>query len=99
MLPSEMCPGQCLIILGDLNARVRSDHETWERVIGKNGVGICNSNVSFSCVHAALMTPPSPTHCSNYQSDRRYHGYIQCPNIGISLTTLLPGGLIERMCG
>jgi hypothetical protein len=33
-----------LIILGDFNARVGLDHKTWERIIGKNGVGKCNSN-------------------------------------------------------
>ena len=33
-----------LILLGDLNARVGTDHQTWEGVIGSEGVGKCNSN-------------------------------------------------------
>ena len=33
-----------LILLGDFNARVGTDHQTWEGVIGSEGVDKCNSN-------------------------------------------------------
>ena len=36
-----------LILLGDLNARVGTDHQTWEGVIGPEGVGKCNSNPCY----------------------------------------------------
>ena len=33
-----------LILISDFNARVGTDHQTWEGVIGAGGVGKCNSN-------------------------------------------------------
>lgn len=33
-----------LILLGDFNARVGTDHQTWEGILGKHGVGKSNSN-------------------------------------------------------
>ena len=48
-----------LILLGDFNARVGTDHQTLERVIGTEGVGKCNSNGPFplrKCAEHELIT-------------------------------------------
>ena len=67
-----------LIFLGN-NARVGTDHQTWEGVIGTEGVGKCNSN------GRAWTTDHQQS--SVYQLAERQHGYPLAPNTGISLTT------------
>ena len=41
---SDVPPRDMLLVLGDFNARVGSDFQSWRSVIGPHGMGDCNGN-------------------------------------------------------
>lgn len=49
-----------LILLGDFNARVGSDHHLWEKTLGRHGIGSCNANglrlLSLCSTHELAIT-------------------------------------------
>ena len=72
------------ILLRDFNARVGSDHQTWEGVIGTEGIEKCNSNGLFllkKCAEHELLI----TNTVFRLLATRSHGCILAPNTGISL--------------
>ena len=75
-----------LILLGDFNARVGTDHQTWKGVIGSEGVGKCNSNALLLLRKCVNMICRSSTQSSNYQTETRHPGCIPDLNTGISQT-------------
>ncbi|VDL91944.1 unnamed protein product [Schistocephalus solidus] len=52
--------GDKLIVLGDFNARVGTDHAAWQGVLGPHGFGSCNYNslllLRTSAEHRLLLT-------------------------------------------
>ena len=72
-----------IILLGDFNARVGTDHQTWEGVIWTEGIGKFNSNglvlLKKCAEHELLITNTDfrlPTR------NKRRHGCIFSPNTG-----------------
>ena len=71
-----------LILLGDFNSRVGTDHQTWEGVIETEGVGKCNSNgllLLKKCAEHELNCW-SLTQSFVCQLATRRHGCILAPN-------------------
>lgn len=52
-LTSSIPRGNKLYILGDFNARIVNNHQTWSSVIGSNDMGKCNSN-GLLLLHACI---------------------------------------------
>ena len=60
-----------MIVLGDFNARVGRDHETWERVIGHHGMGNENANgsliLNMCAEHQLTITNTLYQQANNYK--------------------------------
>ena len=64
-----------LILLSDFNARVGTDYQTWERVIGSEGVGKCNSNglLLRKCAEHDLLVTNTVFKLPNRNKPSRMH--------------------------
>ena len=75
-----------LILLGDFNVRVSTDHQTWEGVIGSKCVGKCNSNgllLLRKCAEHELLITNTVFRLSTRRKTSWMH---PCSNTVISLT-------------
>jgi hypothetical protein len=84
-----------LIILGYFNARVGSNHKTWEEIIGKIGIGKRNSN---GLLLRACSTHDLTITNTLFKLPKATEDIVDASKVQTS-TTLLPGGLIDKMCG
>ena len=74
-----------LIFLGDFITRVGTDHQTWEGVIGPEGVGKFNNNgllLLRKCAERGLLITNTVFRLPNRNPE--HPGCIPVPNTGIS---------------
>ena len=73
------------MVLGDFNARVGCNHQVWKDVIGRNGVGKCNSNgemlITKCAEHNLTITK---THSLDRKTEGKHPGDIRDQGTGTS---------------
>ncbi|VDL81048.1 unnamed protein product [Schistocephalus solidus] len=87
-----------LIVLGDFNARVRTDHAAWQGVLGPHGLGSCNDNglllLRMCAEHRLLLTNTFIA----FQRGRRPRGCKLGRGDGSCWTMFSSRGEIVRAC-
>ncbi|VDL92139.1 unnamed protein product [Schistocephalus solidus] len=65
-----------LIVLGDFNARVGTDHAAWQGVLGPHGLGSCNNNgllLLHTCAEHRLLLTNNFFHLLTREKAKRMH--------------------------
>ena len=70
---SSVPSSNLLVILGDFNACVGSDHSSWDSVIGPHGIGQCNENGERLLDICASNNLTVPTHGFSINNSIKSH--------------------------
>ncbi|VDM03840.1 unnamed protein product [Schistocephalus solidus] len=87
-----------LIVLGNFNARIGTDHAAWQRVLGPQGLGRCNDNgllLLRTCAEHHLLLTNTFFHLP---TRRRPRGCTLGRGAGICWTMFSFVGEIDRAC-
>ena len=72
-----------LLLIGDVNARIRRDNDKWPLVMGKHGIRKCNSNGELLLALCSEFELTMTNICSNRRMNARPLGCIRVPDTGI----------------
>ena len=75
MVLNKIPKEELLVLMGDLNARVGMDSESWPSRIGKFGIALVNLTIMVrdSWYYAPTMTSVSPIHFSRHPRSKHWH--------------------------